>query len=136
MCPKFRTNPVLKYTQCHISTNLSNFLKLCLLYCQKLFALASPNRRSLKKISLVGTLVWPCGKNSAWIISRTSKKAISITLVLELNILAFLGLGDNALFNLRLCHLVSGSYSKIYDSSPVTTLFSRLGSVSSCSKMS
>ena len=30
MCPKLRTNPVLKYTKCHISTNLSNFLKVCL----------------------------------------------------------------------------------------------------------
>ena len=31
----FCTNPVLKCTKCHISTNLSNFLKLCLLlvYC-------------------------------------------------------------------------------------------------------
>jgi len=61
---------------------------------------------------------------------------ISITLVLDLNILAFLGVGDNALLHSRLCRLVNGSYSKIYDSSPVTTLFIKLGSVSSCSKMS
>ena len=61
---------------------------------------------------------------------------ISITLVLDLNTLAFLGLGDNVLYNSRLCRLVSGSYSKIHDSSPVTTLFSKLGSVSHCSKMS
>jgi len=51
------------------------------------------------------------------------KKAISITLVLDLNILAFLGLDDNALFHSRLCRLVSGSYSKIHDSLPVTILF-------------
>ena len=64
------------------------------------------------------------------------KKAISITLVLDLNTLAFLGLGDNALFLSRLCHLMSGVYSKIHDSSSTTTLFSKLGSVSRCSKMS
>ena len=52
------------------------------------------------------------------------------------NTLAFLGLGDNVLFHSRLCRLVSGSYSKVHDSSPVTTLFSKLGSVSSCSQMS
>ena len=57
MCPKFCSNPVLKYTQSHISTKLSNFLKLCLLYCQKLFALAPTIADSLKKIGLVGTLL-------------------------------------------------------------------------------
>ena len=56
VCPKFHTNPVLKYTKCHISTSLSNFLKLCLLYCQKLFALAPTNCRFAEKIGLVGTL--------------------------------------------------------------------------------
>ena len=45
-------------------------------------------------------------------------------------------LGDNALIHSRLCRLVSGLYSKIHDSSPVTTRFSKLGLVSSCSKMS
>ena len=54
MCPKFCTNPVLKYTKCHISTNLSNFIKLCLLYCQKLFALAPTNRRFAEKNRLSG----------------------------------------------------------------------------------
>ena len=49
MWPKFHTNPVFKYTICHISTNLSNFLKLCLLYCQKLFALAPTNRHIAEK---------------------------------------------------------------------------------------
>ena len=49
MCPKFRANPVLKYTKCYISTNLSNFLKLCLLYCQKLFALAPTDCRFIEK---------------------------------------------------------------------------------------
>ena len=68
--------------------------------------------------------------------SMDIKKAISITLVLDLNTLAFLGLGDDALFHARLGRLVSGSYSKIHDSSPVTSLFSKLDSVSSCSKIS
>ena len=54
MCPKFCTNPVLKDIKCHISTNLSNFLKLCLLYCQKLFALAPINRRFAEKTRLSG----------------------------------------------------------------------------------
>ena len=57
MCPKFCTNPVLKYTKCYISTNLSNFLKLRLLYCHNLFALAPTNQRFAEKISLVGTLM-------------------------------------------------------------------------------
>ena len=49
MCPKFDTNPIFKYTKCHISTNLLNFLKLCLLYCQKLFAIAPTNLRFAEK---------------------------------------------------------------------------------------
>ena len=56
MCPKFHTNPVLKYTKCHISTNLSSFLKLCLLYCQKYLPLLQQIADSLKKIGSVGTL--------------------------------------------------------------------------------
>ena len=54
MCSNFCTNPVLKYTQCHISTNLSNFLRLCLLYCQTLLALAPTNRRFAEKSRLSG----------------------------------------------------------------------------------
>ena len=57
MCPKFRTNPVLMYTKCHLSTNLSSFLKLCLLYCQKYLPLLRQIADSLKKISLVGTQI-------------------------------------------------------------------------------
>ena len=49
MCPKFPTNPLLKYTKCLISTNLFSFLKLCLPYYQKLFALAPTNRRFAEK---------------------------------------------------------------------------------------
>ena len=40
------------------STNLSNFLKLHLLYCQNLFPLAPTNRRFTEKIGLVGTLLY------------------------------------------------------------------------------
>ena len=54
MCPKFQTNPVLKHTKCHISTNFLNFLKLCLLYCQELFALAPTNHRFAEKNLLSG----------------------------------------------------------------------------------
>ena len=54
MCPKFCTNPVFKYTKCHISTNLSNFLKLHLLYCQNLFPIAPTNRRFAEKYRLRG----------------------------------------------------------------------------------
>ena len=58
MCPKFCTNPVLNYTKCHLSTNLSNFLKLCLLlYIAKNYLpLLQQIADSLKKIGLVGTL--------------------------------------------------------------------------------
>ena len=48
----------------------------------------------------------------------------------------FFGPCDNAFFHSRLYRLVSRSYSKIHDSSPITTLFSKLGSVSSYSEMS
>ena len=60
MCPKFCTNPVLNYTKCHLSTNLSNFLKLCLLYCQKLFAFTPPNRRFAEKNRLSGKTGYKC----------------------------------------------------------------------------
>ena len=55
--PKIRTNQILKYTKCHISTNLSNFLKLFLLYCQKLFALGPTNRRFVEKNRPSGNIV-------------------------------------------------------------------------------
>ena len=61
MCPKFRTNPVLKYTKCHISTNLSSFQKLCVLYCQKLLAFAPTNQRFTEKNWRSGNTVCdPC----------------------------------------------------------------------------
>ena len=58
MCPKFCTNPVLNTgNKCQISTNLSSFLKLCLLGCQKLFALAPTNRRFAEKNRLSGNIL-------------------------------------------------------------------------------
>ena len=61
MCPKFCTNSVVKLNKCHISILFSNFLKLCLPYCQTLFALVQQIADSLKKNkqknSLVGTLI-------------------------------------------------------------------------------
>ena len=57
MCPTFHTDPVLKYTKCHISTNLSSFLKLCLLYCQKYLPLFQQIADLPKKIGLVGALL-------------------------------------------------------------------------------
>ena len=54
MCPKFRANPILKYTKYHISTDLLKFLKLCLLYCQKLFALSPTNRQFAERNRLSG----------------------------------------------------------------------------------
>ena len=56
MCPKYRSNPVLKYTKCHIPTNLSNFLKLCLQIAKNYLPLLQQIADLLKKIGLVGTL--------------------------------------------------------------------------------
>ena len=81
MCPKFHTNPVLKYTKCHISTNLSNFLKLRLLYSRNLFALASTNRRFAEKNRL--------GGNTGSDISIFYAVCAFCTLVLTLLVLRF-----------------------------------------------
>ena len=81
-------------------------------------------------------MVWPCGMNSVCTMPLTSKKAINITLILDLDIPAFFGLGDVGLFHGRLWRFVSGSYSNIHDSSTVITLPSKFGSVSSSSRMS
>ena len=64
MYPKFRTNPVLKYTKCHISTNLSNFLKLCLLpILQKIICPCSNKRRFAEKNRLSGNTALPHKKS-------------------------------------------------------------------------
>ena len=59
MCPRIQTNPILKYTKRHISTHLSNLLKLFLLrYIAKNYLpLLQQIADLLKKIGLVGTLV-------------------------------------------------------------------------------
>ena len=57
MYPKFHTISVSKYTKCHISTNLSSSLKLCLLYCQKYSPLYRQIAASLKKNRLSGNTV-------------------------------------------------------------------------------
>ena len=57
MCPTFSPNPVLKYTKCHISTNLLRFLKALFTILQKIILpLLRQIAESLKKIGLVGTL--------------------------------------------------------------------------------
>ena len=52
-----------------------------------------------------------------------------MSLILDLNCLVFFGFGDDRHFHWRLWRLISGSYSKIQDSSPVMTLCSKSGSV-------
>ena len=60
MCPKFHTNLVFKYTKCHISTNLSKFLKLVDYVAKNylpLLGLLQQIADSLKKVGLVGILI-------------------------------------------------------------------------------
>jgi len=59
-----------------------------------------------------------------------NKKHISIDLILDLLILAFLGRGEFAVCHPLLWRFVSGSYSKIHDSSPVITRLKNSGSFS------
>ena len=58
------------------------------------------------------------------------KKQMSIDLILDLLILAFLGRGEFPVCHSRLWRFVSGSYSKIRDSSPVITRLKNSGSLS------
>ena len=51
MCPKFHTNSVLKYTQCHISTNLSIFLSYIYYIAKNYLPLLQEIANSLKKQS-------------------------------------------------------------------------------------
>ena len=90
MCPTFHTDPVLKYTKCHISTNLSSFLKLCLLYCQKLFALVPTNRRFAEKNWLSGSTASVHGKKQCAFLSAIktkykTKNRISIKVYINLD---------------------------------------------------
>ena len=65
--------------------------------------------------------VCPWGTNSLWTTSWLSKKQLNMDFIFDLLILAFLGRGELLVCHSELCRLVSGSYSKIHDSSPVMT---------------
>ena len=72
MCPKFCTNAELKYTKCRVSTNLSNFIKPRLLYCQNLFALALTNRQFAEKNQLIQNSRLVIGMRRAFAMLRVS----------------------------------------------------------------
>jgi len=59
--------------------------------------------------------------NSSWTTPWLSKKQISMDLIFDLLILAFFRRGELLMCHSELCHLVTGSYSKIQDSAPVMT---------------
>jgi len=61
---------------------------------------------------------------------------MSIDLILDLLVLAFLGRGEFAVCHSRLWRFVSGSYSKIHDSSPAITRLKNSGSLSRRSRRS
>ena len=73
----------------------------------------------------------PCGRSPG-----CQKKQMSIDLILDLLILAFLGQGEFAVCHSRLRRFVSGPYSKIHDSSPVITWLKNSGSLSRRSRRS
>ena len=64
------------------------------------------------------------------------KKQMSIDLILDLLILLLLRRGEFAASNYRLWRFVSGSYSKIHDSSPVITRLKNSGFLSRRSRKS
>ena len=66
----------------------------------------------------------------------TVKKTTEHRFNLDLVILAFLGRGEFAVCHSRLSRFVSGSYSKIHDSSPVITRLKNSGSLSRRSRRS
>ena len=68
--------------------------------------------------------------------SLTVKNQMSIDFILNLLILAFLGRGEFAVCHSQLWCFVSGSYSKIHDSSPVITRLKNSGSLSRRSRRS
>ena len=61
---------------------------------------------------------------------------MSIDLILDVLILSFLGRGEFVVCHSRLGRFVSGSYSKIHDSSPVITRLKNSGSLSRPSRRS
>ena len=66
----------------------------------------------------------------------TAKKKLSINLILNLLILGFSGRGEFAVCHSRIWRFVSGSYSKIHDSSPVINRMKNSGSLSKRSRRS
>ena len=80
--------------------------------------------------------VFPGGTNSLWTIPWLSKKQMSIDLILDLLILTFLEWGEFAVCHSWLWRIVSGSYSKIHDSSPVIKWLKNSGSLSRWSRRS
>ena len=98
---------------------------ICLPQFSSLFSIERMKRCKISLYTLC-LIACPCGMNSVWTISRISTKAISIILTLDLDILAFLGRGEEVLFHSKLLCLVSGLYWKItYDLWPETTPLSR-----------
>ena len=57
MCPKFCTNPELKYTKCHISPNCQIFQGYIYYTAKNYLFLPQQIADLLKKIGLVGTLL-------------------------------------------------------------------------------
>ncbi|GFT32519.1 hypothetical protein NPIL_345421 [Nephila pilipes] len=72
----------------------------------------------------------PCRRNSWWIIPRLSKNTSSIVFVFDFDARTFIGRPFPGLVHSELRRLVSGSYSRHHDSSPVTMVFKKLGSSS------
>ena len=72
----------------------------------------------------------PCGR------SPDCHKKISLDLILDLLILAFLGRGEFAVCSSRLWRFESGSYSKLHDSSHVITRLNNSGPLSRRSRRS
>ena len=68
--------------------------------------------RSCRWLRTYWLTVWPSGTNSWWTNPFWSKNAISMTFIFDLDMRAFLGLGEFAVFHCRLCLSVSGSYWK------------------------
>ena len=79
----------------------------------------SESVKDLTTVLLINCLsLW---HNSLRITPWLSKKQISMDLIFNFLILAFFGLCELLMCHSKLSHLVSGSYSKIHDSSPVMT---------------
>jgi len=87
-----------------------------------------PDKKSDWQFVLVAQI--PCGR------SPDCQKKISIDLILDLLILAFLGREEFAVCHSLLWRFVSGSYSKVHDSSPVITRLKNSGSLSRRSRRS